>query len=221
MPKSKLPLPRPPAAPSAVEQNRYIGPQTFAEITGQAETIERMRHLIGLHKRYGTVLGHILLVAPEGQGKRTIAHAVAREFGVNLQEAEASSLERAGDLAVLVSDLDKGDILLLKNVNRIRKISQELLLTAMRNYELNIVVGKGPVARTMKLAIKPFTCVGTITSETECPRELREAFDATIRLQPYRPEEILELTARALKREGVSVDATTTELIARLAIGNP
>ena len=91
----------------------------------------------------------------------------------------------------------------------------------MRVFELNIVVGKGAAARTMKLAVKPFTCIGTVTSESECPREVRDVFDAIIRLQPYQPAEILELTVRALERAGLSVELSTTQLIAGLAAGNP
>ncbi len=201
--------------------NEYVGPRNFAEIVGQSEVVKRLATLAALHRRSSTVLGHVLLVGQDGHGKRSIAHALAQELGVNIREVEASSLERGGDLAAIVADLERGDLLLLKNVNRIRREPLEILPGAMRLFELNIVVGKGPAVRSMKLAVKPFTCLGTVTNEAECPRELKEAFDTVIRLQPYQPAEILELTIRTLEREGLSVDLATTQLIAGLAADSP
>ena len=221
MPKTKAPSGESAAPPEFEKQDAYIGPLSLAAIIGQTDAVKRLATLVALHIRSAAVLSHILLVGPEGHGKRTIAHTLARELRVNIREAEASSLERAGDLAAILADLEKGDIFLLKGVNRIRREPLEILPATMRTFELNIIVGKGSVARTMKLVVKPFTCIGTVTSESECPYEVRDAFDSVIRLQPYQPTEILELSARACERAGLSVEPATIRLIAGLAAGNP
>jgi Holliday junction resolvasome RuvABC ATP-dependent DNA helicase subunit len=222
MPKTKAHAEEGGATPKFETPDGYIGPLSFAEIIGQTDAVTRLATLAALHRRSApTVLGHILLVGLDGHGKRTIAHALARELKVNIREAEASSLARGGDLAAIIADLEEGDIFLLRGVNRIRREPLEILPASMRVFELNIIVCKGPVARTMKLAVKPFTCIGTLTSESECPYEVRDAFDSVVRLQPYQPTEILELTARAFERAGLSVEPATTRLITGLAAGNP
>ena len=125
MPKAKLPVSdlsdqsAPPREPE--KSDSYVGPGTLAEIIGQTDAIKRLATLVSLHKRSSSILGHILLVGPEGHGKRTIAHALAHELGVNIRETEASYLWRAGDLAANVADLEKGDIFLLRGVNQIRR----------------------------------------------------------------------------------------------------
>lgn len=217
---ARLAIVGPPLPQEPEKKDTYMRP-FFAEIIGQTDAVKRLATLVALHRRSSTALGHVLLVGPEGGGKRTITHAIARELGVNLREAEASSIERAGDLAAIIADLDRGDLLLIRAVNRIRRDTSEILSQTMRTFELKIVVGKGRASRNMTLQAKQFTCIGTVTSESECPRELRNAFDTVIRLQAYQPPEMLELTARALTRAGLSVEVPTIQLIARLAAGNP
>jgi len=109
----------------------------------------------------------------------------------------------------------------MRDVDQIRRFPLDLLPETMRTFELKIVVGKGLSSQTMTLPVKPFTCIGTVTSESECPRKLKDAFDTITRLQAYQLPEMLELTARALRRAGLSVEVATTQLIARLAAGNP
>jgi hypothetical protein len=161
------------------------------------------------------------LLGPDGYGKRTIAHLIARELGVNLRENDCSRIERAGDLASIINDLEKGDVLLLLNVNRLRRYLVEILPLALKNFELDIVVGKGPGARTMRLAVKPFTLIGTAQKEADCPQDLLNSLDVVIPLQRYREAEMLEFTERFAEQAGVSVEPPAAALVARLADGNP
>jgi Holliday junction resolvasome RuvABC ATP-dependent DNA helicase subunit len=206
---------------NASAQGENPGPRSFAELVGQSEAVRRLTALVELARRRGEVFGHTLLLAPDGYGKRTIAHLIARELGVNLRENDCSRIERAGDLASVINDLEKGDVLLLLNVNRLRRYLVEILPLALKNFELDIVVGKGPGARTMRLAVKPFTLIGTAQKEADCPQDLLNSVDVVIPLQRYREAEMLELTERFAKQAGVSVEPPAAALVARLAEGNP
>ncbi len=168
-----------------IEESEIRRARSFAELVGQAEVLRRLKRLVELAQRSKTALPHILLVGPEGSGKRTIAHVIAREMGVNLMEAQAAAFERVADLAATINDLDKCDILLLENVKRLNKLSEGILPRALRDFELLIVVGKGPGARQMKLAVKPFTLIGTVQKQSDCPSDLLRCFDAVMQLQRY------------------------------------
>ena len=205
--------------PSTEEQSRDA--RSLAEFIGQTEAVRRLTTLLALARRRGEVLGHILLLGPAGFGKRTLAHIIAREMGVNLRSTTGSTIERGGDLAAIINDLDKGDVLLIQNIGRLRAELVELLASASRTFELDIVVGKGPGARAMRLALKPFMLVATSRSENDCSRELLDSFDIVIRLQPYKEAGILQLTERFAVHAGLTIDPAALALVARLADGNP
>jgi Holliday junction DNA helicase RuvB P-loop domain/Restriction endonuclease len=193
----------------------------MSEIIGQPEIVRRLTTLVDIARRRGEVFGHTLFVGPDGSGKRTLAHCIAREMEVNLRAADSYSIERPGDLAAMVNDLDKGDVFLLTDIDRLNKSLVLILGPAMTKCELNIIVGKGPGARRMLLMVKPFTLIGTVQKQTDCAAELLRAFDATVQLQRYTPESMLQLTLRMAELAKIEIEADAAVLVANLADGNP
>jgi HJR/Mrr/RecB family endonuclease len=187
---------------------------------GQEVLVGRLTKLVELARKRAEVLGHVLLLGPDGCGKRTAAHTIARELGVNLRATEGSQIERVGDLAAIVNDLDEGDVLFVENVNRLSKDIASVMLPALKDFELNIVVGKGPGARRMRLAVKPFTLVDTAEKQSECPRDLLNAFYAVLSFQPYGEREMVEFVVRLTARAGTTIESPAQALVARLAAGN-
>jgi Holliday junction resolvasome RuvABC ATP-dependent DNA helicase subunit len=210
-----------PAKPLPGPEDEIFGARSLAEFVGQAEAMRRLTALVGLARRRGEPLGHVLLVGPDGYGKRTLAHIIARELNVNLRATSAYAVERVGDLAAIINDLDQGDIFFLPNVNRLRTYLVDLLAPTLRSFELDIIVGKGPGARAMRLAIKHFTLIGTVQKTSDCPSDLLNSFDAVIPLQRYREPEMLRLTERLAATASLSVEPAAAALVARLADGNP
>ncbi|MBV9500002.1 MAG: restriction endonuclease [Acidobacteriaceae bacterium] len=196
-------------------------PSKFSEIVGQAEAVRRLTALVDLAKRRQEVLGHVLLVGPDGSGKRTIAHVIARELAVNVRAVSGSAIERGGDLAAIVNDLEKGDILFVYNIGRLRSFLVDLLAPTLRRFVLDIVVGKGPSARDMRLAVKPFTLIGTVQKQGDCSPDLFGCFDIVISLPRYSEQEMLQLTERRALSAGLSLEAAVVPLVARLADSNP
>ena len=211
--------------PFASYNEMEIGPGAFELngfrlIVGQNALVQRLAQLVKLTKQRGEVFRHTLLVGPEGSGKRTIAHALAAERGVSLREVQPGAVERAGDLATVVSGLEKGDTLFL-DIGRIRKPVIDVLCVAMKQSELNIVVGKGLGARIMPLAVNPFTCLGTAERLSDCDNDLVRSFDIVMSLQPYTQLEMTTITERLACAMNMPIEAAATELVARLAGGNP
>lgn len=194
--------------------------QGFESIIGQGEILQRLAGLTELHKRRGVVFPHLLLLGPRGSGKRTIAHALTRELRVSLREIQPTADCRVGDMAAMISGLDEADILLF-DVTWIRKTLIDVLHNAMKKFELNITVGKGLGAKTMPLAIKPFTCIGTAERLSDCESDLVRSFGIVMSLQPYSEPEMVTLVKRLAAAAGMVIEATVTDLVARLAERNP
>jgi hypothetical protein len=152
--------------------------------------------------------------------KRSLARAFAEEYGVNLRETEASRIG-ASDLAALIVDLNDADVLLLRDVDKLAAPVAEVLAGGLRNFTLDIVVGKGPGARRMPLAVKTFTCIGTVRRERDCPPELRKCFPLILPLQPYSQLELERLVGNLAVANGLSVEPSAKTLIARLSQGRP
>jgi Holliday junction resolvasome RuvABC ATP-dependent DNA helicase subunit len=209
------------ANPSPDAQEEELSARSLAEFVGQTEAMRRLTALVALARRRGEVLGHVLLVGPEGYGKRTLAHIVARELGVNLRQSTGAAIDRAGDLAATVNDLDEGDVFFIGNINRLRSPMVAVLAPSMRSFILNIVVGKGRGARSMRLATKPFTLIGGVQKASDCPGDLLNSFDVVIQLQRYRETEMLQLADRFATKEALSIEPSAIALVARLADGNP
>jgi holliday junction DNA helicase RuvB len=211
--------------PVADEEERQfdysLRPRSLAEFIGQ----QRIKQVLGMSieaaRKRGEPLDHTLFSAPPGLGKTSLAHIIARELGVNLRVTAGPAIERAGDLAAIVSDLGQGDVLFIDEIHRLARVVEEILYPAMEDFELNIVVGKGPGARSMKLAIKPFTLVGATTRSGLLSSPLRDRFGQHYHLDFYGHSELAEIIQRSAHLLEVRIDeAGATELAAR-ARGTP
>jgi Holliday junction DNA helicase RuvB len=172
-------------------------------------------------RQRGEVLDHVLFSGPPGLGKTSLAHIIARERGVNMRSTSGPAVERAGDLAAIVSGLDEGDVLFIDEIHRLARPVEEVLYPAMEDFELNIVVGKGMGARTMPLAVKPFTLVGATTRSGLLSAPLRDRFGQHFHLDFYDREELTEIVARSARLLGVRVDDQGSREIAGRARGTP
>ncbi len=172
-------------------------------------------------RQRGEVLDHVLFSGPPGLGKTSLAHIIARERGVNMRATSGPAIERAGDLAAIVSGLEEGDVLFIDEIHRLARPVEEVLYPAMEDFELNIVVGKGMGARTMPLAVKPFTLVGATTRSGLLSAPLRDRFGQHFHLDFYRGHELAEIVARSARLLGVRVDDEGAREIAGRARGTP
>ena len=172
-------------------------------------------------RQRGEVLDHVLFSGPPGLGKTSLAHIIARERGVNMRATSGPAIERAGDLAAIVSGLEEGDVLFIDEIHRLARPVEEVLYPAMEDFELNIVVGKGMGARTMPLAVKPFTLVGATTRSGLLSAPLRDRFGQHFHLDFYGGDELAEIVARSARLLGVRVDDQGAREIATRARGTP
>jgi Holliday junction resolvasome RuvABC ATP-dependent DNA helicase subunit len=208
-------------AEDANTRHRNNKPRSLNELVGQTEVVRRLTALVEITRRNEEVFPHTLLLGTDGCGKKTLAHIIAREMGVNVRETSSAAIDRVGDLAGIITDLDKGDILLIVNIGRLRNQLVDPLASTLRTFELDIMVGKGPGARAMKLALKPFTLIATAERENDCPRELLNSFDVVLPFQRYREAEIVELANRFAAEACISIDLGAASVVANLAEGNP
>jgi Holliday junction DNA helicase RuvB len=213
------------AAAGQSEEDRALDlslrPRMLGEFVGQ----ERTRKILGMSieaaRQRGEVLDHVLFSGPPGLGKTSLAHIIARERGVSMRSTSGPAVERAGDLAAIVSGLDEGDVLFIDEIHRLARPVEEVLYPAMEDFELNIVVGKGMGARTMPLAVKPFTLVGATTRSGLLSAPLRDRFGQHFHLAFYERDELTEIVARSARLLGVRVDGDGASEIASRARGTP
>ncbi len=213
------------AAAGQSEEDRALDlslrPRVLDEFVGQ----ERTRKILGMSieaaRQRGEVLDHVLFSGPPGLGKTSLAHIIARERGVSMRSTSGPAIERAGDLAAIVSGLDEGDVLFIDEIHRLARPVEEVLYPAMEDFELNIVVGKGMGARTMPLAVKPFTLVGATTRSGLLSAPLRDRFGQHFHLDFYDHDELTEIVARSARLLGVRVDDDGAREIAGRARGTP
>jgi holliday junction DNA helicase RuvB len=213
------------AAAGQSEEDRALDfslrPRALGEFVGQ----ERTRKILGMSieaaRQRGEVLDHVLFSGPPGLGKTSLAHIIARERGVSMRSTSGPAIERAGDLAAIVSGLDEGDVLFIDEIHRLARPVEEVLYPAMEDFELNIVVGKGMGARTMPLAVKPFTLVGATTRSGLLSAPLRDRFGQHFHLDFYDRDELTEIVARSARLLGVRVDDDGAHEIAGRARGTP
>jgi Holliday junction DNA helicase RuvB len=213
------------AAAGQSEEDRALDlslrPRMLGEFVGQ----ERTRKILGMSieaaRQRGEVLDHVLFSGPPGLGKTSLAHIIARERGVSMRSTSGPAIERAGDLAAIVSGLDEGDVLFIDEIHRLARPVEEVLYPAMEDFKLNIVVGKGMGARTMPLAVKPFTLVGATTRSGLLSAPLRDRFGQHFHLDFYERDELTEIAARSARLLGVRLDDGGAHEIAGRARGTP
>ena len=198
-----------------------LRPKTLGEYIGQAEVKSNLSVLLQAAKGRGEAADHILLYGPPGLGKTTLATIVARELGVNVRYTSGPAIERAGDLAAILTSLDDRDVLFIDEVHRLNRAVEEILYPAMEDFALDVMIGKGPSARSLRLSLKPFTVVGATTRAGRISSPLRDRFGATYRLDFYTEDELAQIVERSAEILDVPIDAAATRAIARRGRGTP
>ncbi len=198
-----------------------LRPKSLAEYIGQAEVKSNLSVLLQAAKGRGEAADHILLYGPPGLGKTTLATIVARELGVNVRYTSGPAIERAGDLAAILTSLEERDVLFIDEVHRLNRAVEEILYPAMEDFALDVMIGKGPSARSLRLSLKPFTIVGATTRAGRISSPLRDRFGATYRLDFYTEDELAQIVDRSAEILDVPIDAAATRAIARRGRGTP
>lgn len=211
------------AAPEPQEEayDRAIRPRTLADYVGQPVVCEQMEIFVGAAKLRNEPLDHTLIFGPPGLGKTTLANILAHEMGVSLKTTSGPVLEKAGDLAALMTNLEPGDVLFIDEIHRLSPHVEEVLYPAMEDYQLDIMIGEGPAARSIKLELPPFTLVGATTRAGLLTSPLRDRFGIVQRLEFYNNEDLAHIVGRSADILGVQMDVDGAREIACRSRGTP
>ena len=200
---------------------RALRPRMLDEYVGQEKIRGQLSIFIEAARRRAESLDHVLLFGPPGLGKTTLSHIVAHELGVNLRQTSGPVLERPGDLAALLTNLEPRDVLFIDEIHRLSPIVEEILYPALEDFQIDIMIGEGPAARSVKLDLPPFTLIGATTRAGMLTNPLRDRFGIVARLEFYTPEELTRIVARSAKLLSVPADAEGAFEIARRSRGTP
>ena len=209
------------ANPNEENVGRALRPTRLADYVGQKAVREQLQIFIEAARRRGDPLDHLLLFGPPGLGKTTLAHIVAEEMGVNLRQTSGPVLERPGDLAAILTNLEKNDVLFIDEIHRLSPVVEEILYPALEDYQIDIMIGEGPAARSIKLDLPPFTLIGATTRAGSLTNPLRARFGIVNQLQFYTTEELITIVRRSARLLGVSIDPEGAAEIASRSRGTP
>lgn len=203
------------------DRDRALRPQSLDNFVGQAEARANLRVFIQSARHRGEAMDHTLFYGPPGLGKTTLAQIMARELGVNFRMTSGPVLARAGDLAAILTNLDARDVLFIDEIHRLNPVVEEVLYPALEDFELDLVIGEGPAARTVRIELQPFTLVGATTRMGLLTTPLRDRFGIPTRLQFYTEDELFTIVERNARRLGAPADEGGAREIARRARGTP
>ena len=212
-----------PSTPDVVEENfeRALRPKKLDEYVGQEKIREQLEIFIDAAKKRNEALDHVLLFGPPGLGKTTLANIIAKEMGVNLRQTSGPVLEKTGDLAALLSNLEENDVLFIDEIHRLSPVIEEILYPAMEDYRLDIMIGEGPSARSVKLELPPFTLIGATTRAGMLTNPLRDRFGIVSRLEFYTRQELTKIVIRSAGLLEVEIDKEGANEIANRSRGTP
>ena len=200
---------------------RALRPRALADYVGQRKVREQLSIFIEAARRRKEPLDHVLLFGPPGLGKTTLSHIIAHELGVNLRQTSGPVLERPGDLAALLTNLEPRDVLFIDEIHRLSPIVEEILYPALEDFQIDIMIGEGPAARSVKLDLPPFTLVGATTRAGMLTNPLRDRFGIVARLEFYTPDELRRIVGRSAALLDIEVDDEGAMQIARRSRGTP
>ncbi len=210
-----------PSSPNEEAIERALRPKGLAEYVGQAKAREQLEIFIAAARGRAEALDHVLLFGPPGLGKTTLAHIVANELGVNLRQTSGPVLEKPKDLAAILTNLEKNDVLFIDEIHRLSPVVEEILYPALEDYQIDIMIGEGPAARSIKLDLQPFTLVGATTRAGMLTNPLRDRFGIVARLEFYTAEELTRIVTRSAGLLNVPTDGAGALEIARRSRGTP
>lgn len=201
--------------------DRAIRPKTLSDYVGQPKVREQMDIAFQAARKRGEALDHTLIFGPPGLGKTTLANIIASEMGVNIRHTSGPVLEKAGDLAALLTNLEENDVLFIDEIHRLSPVVEEILYPAMEDYQLDIMIGEGPAARSIKLDLPPFTLVGATTRAGLLTSPLRDRFGIVQRLEFYNNEDLTRIVTRSANIVGLPINQEGAKEIARRSRGTP
>ena len=209
------------ASPNEEAVERALRPKLFDEYVGQTKVREQLEIFIGAAKMRNEAMDHVLLFGPPGLGKTTLSHIIAHELGVNLRQTSGPVLEKPKDLAALLTNLEKNDVLFIDEIHRLSPVVEEILYPALEDFQIDIMIGEGPSARSIKLDLQPFTLVGATTRAGMLTNPLRDRFGIVSRLEFYTSQELARIVKRSANLLNVPTDEEGGFEIARRSRGTP